>query len=709
MKDNMKKGLIFTAFFLTSIFLPLNLNNSEAQEKCYTDWRETEREYSGGLHYGGSESEFTKYVNVDVNRYGVGYVVTYKRQERGCPIEGDVHIKPAPTQLPACFISGSPAICPPLDSLIRFYVNRERLEEAGEFTINWSSNPGINPEAECVLSGKDPKDGNFSEQTREGSRTYRFVQRGIYPFKFSCAGILDNSKSLERGTITKSVMVYAGDIPPPPKVSLKIEPASVKTGESAVLSWTSENASSLSINQGIGVVAPKGSIRISPSFTTRYTITGSGEFPELGLAVRSITLRVIVPSAPPIIQPVIEVPPEVEPVAPPAPAEKPQQIDLKVNGQDGPLIMAAPATFNLSWNLSKYCLAYGSWLGVKNKAGQEQLTETKPGVYTYKLYCPTYGSDEVRINVGGGAGTGAYVPLPIAEASISLDGKIFSRSARVIRGEPADIWLGAAYDVNGDKKVSRDEIGQWGPALSNGGRCDWNTDLNKGRPVFDGTFKNPITPQDCAVHLGKLTFYDKPGVYSYGVLRLVQNNGKISNTSYINIAVQEPPLPKGPPEIDFKINGLDGPVTLGAPAEYLVSWNVKNADTCTASGSWDGEKFPAGSQRFVSSEKKEFTYTLSCVGKLGRTTKNILLKITELPICDFSALPAVISSSAFERQSVLSWKCRFANKCLIAPGVDIKGETFGSIRVSPKITTNYILTCQNLEGNSSFDQEVEVR
>mgnify|MGYP001619618085 FL=1 len=328
--------------------------------------------------------------------------------------------------------------------------------------------------------------------------------------------------------------------------------------------------------------------------------------------------------------------------------------------------------------------------------------------YTYKLYCPTVGSDEVVVKVTGVGGAG--IPLPVAEASASIDGKNFSQSIRVIRGEATQLWISGAYDTNGDKKVSRDETGKWTDLISSDGRCEYNSDLNQGTPTFEAAINDPENPEACTVSIGKLTFFDKPGVYRYGVLRLAQNNGKVSNIGYINIAVNEPPPPKGPPIIDLRINNLPGPaIALGAPAEYDVSWTTQDADSCSASESWSGNKFPAGSQRFVASEKKEFVYALTCVGKLGTTKQSINLKVAELPVCDFSALPLIIDrTSPFNQQSALSWKCQFANTCVISPAVG-NVETFGSARVSPKETTKYSLTCQNLEGSSSFDQEVEVR
>ena len=63
---------------------------------------------------------------------------------------------------------------------------------------------------------------------------------------------------------------------PPPSVAISVTPNTVLAGEAATLQWHSENAASVTINNGVGTVAPAGTIRISPTSTTTYTATASG-------------------------------------------------------------------------------------------------------------------------------------------------------------------------------------------------------------------------------------------------------------------------------------------------------------------------------------------------------------------------------------------------------------------------------------------------
>ncbi len=62
-----------------------------------------------------------------------------------------------------------------------------------------------------------------------------------------------------------------------PAVSISAAPATVVPGGSSTLTWTSSNAVSATINNGIGTVALSGSIQVTPTITTKYTITvGNG-------------------------------------------------------------------------------------------------------------------------------------------------------------------------------------------------------------------------------------------------------------------------------------------------------------------------------------------------------------------------------------------------------------------------------------------------
>lgn len=75
-----------------------------------------------------------------------------------------------------------------------------------------------------------------------------------------------------------------------PAVSMTANPTSILSGASSALTWSSTNATSCSLNQGIGGVATTGTRSVSPSGTTTYTVscTGAG-----GTATASATVTVL--------------------------------------------------------------------------------------------------------------------------------------------------------------------------------------------------------------------------------------------------------------------------------------------------------------------------------------------------------------------------------------------------------------------------------
>src|SRR5262245_16858142 len=59
-------------------------------------------------------------------------------------------------------------------------------------------------------------------------------------------------------------------------MEFKSDPASIKPGQSTVLTWAAENPGSMTITPGIGAVTARGSARVSPAATTTYTLSVAG-------------------------------------------------------------------------------------------------------------------------------------------------------------------------------------------------------------------------------------------------------------------------------------------------------------------------------------------------------------------------------------------------------------------------------------------------
>jgi hypothetical protein len=81
-------------------------------------------------------------------------------------------------------------------------------------------------------------------------------------------------------------------------VAISANPVSIQSGASSTLSWSSTNALSCTIDQGIGAVSPSGTATVSPTATTTYTITATGPG---GTAFASATITVTTPPPVPTV------------------------------------------------------------------------------------------------------------------------------------------------------------------------------------------------------------------------------------------------------------------------------------------------------------------------------------------------------------------------------------------------------------------------
>ena len=80
--------------------------------------------------------------------------------------------------------------------------------------------------------------------------------------------------------------------PARPTVTLQSSSTFIQKGESVTLTWSSTNATTLSLSPGVGNVSPEGSTRVTPSDSITYTITATGPG---GTADSSVHISVTVP------------------------------------------------------------------------------------------------------------------------------------------------------------------------------------------------------------------------------------------------------------------------------------------------------------------------------------------------------------------------------------------------------------------------------
>jgi len=91
------------------------------------------------------------------------------------------------------------------------------------------------------------------------------------------------------GTTTKSTTV---NVYPSPTINITADPKTIEIGSASTLTWSSTNADSVTIDQGIGSVELNGTTTVTPAVTTTYTIIATGLG---GTATDSAAVAVIAP------------------------------------------------------------------------------------------------------------------------------------------------------------------------------------------------------------------------------------------------------------------------------------------------------------------------------------------------------------------------------------------------------------------------------
>lgn len=138
----------------------------------------------------------------------------------------------------------------------------------GSSVLSWTSS---NADTLCI-------DHGIGAVAADGSLTVSPTATSTYTIKAGGPG----------GTAASSATVTV--IQPQPTASIIADPSTIVSGASTVLSWSTDNADTVTIDKGVGAVASSGSRVVSPAATTTYTITAAG---PCGTATSSATVRVL--------------------------------------------------------------------------------------------------------------------------------------------------------------------------------------------------------------------------------------------------------------------------------------------------------------------------------------------------------------------------------------------------------------------------------
>lgn len=172
------------------------------------------------------------------------------------------------------------------------------------------------------------------------------------------------------------------------------------------------------------------------------------------------------------------------------------------------------------------------------------------------------------------------------------------------------------------------------------------------------------------------------------------------------------------PLVDIKANNKDS-LTFTPGTPITLSWSSEYALSCTAEGSWSGEKAISGSQTVTPQTGNEI-YTLTCRrgDKTGSDSVSSAPASKEVKIFDTSGGSlGGLHISSFNATDPLnpgdtvtiSWSVQGAESCEVDNGIG-KIPTVGSVNVTFLKTATFTLTCEDKNGNSvSAQKTIQVK
>ncbi len=92
--------------------------------------------------------------------------------------------------------------------------------------------------------------------------------------------------------------------PPVPTITLSASPSTVEKGQSATLSWSTTNATGVTIDGSVGTVEPAGSRSVSPTASTTYSAKATGPGGTAAAETRVTVTEPPPPPLPPAPQPI---------------------------------------------------------------------------------------------------------------------------------------------------------------------------------------------------------------------------------------------------------------------------------------------------------------------------------------------------------------------------------------------------------------------
>jgi len=482
------------------------------------------------------------------------------------------------------------------------------------------------------------------------------------------------------GTITATATVTVNT--PPAVTSFTASPTSIITGASSTLSWTTTNATSVIINNGVGSQPVSGSVSVSPTLTTTYTLTATGPG---GTITANVTVTV---NTPPAI----------------------------TSFTASPTSIIAGASSTLSWSTTNATsVTISNGVGTQPVSGSVSVTPTSTTTYTLTATGPggsttatatvtvsaaapvisSFNASPPTINVGASS-TLAWSTVNATSVTISNGvGAQAVNGTVVVSPTATTVYTLTATGPGGTNSSSVtvtvnplpviSSFAASPPAIIAGSSSTlaWTTSNTTSVMISNGVGSQPVN--------GSIPV--SPTVTTVYTLTATGPGG--STTANVTVTVNQPAPSIG----SFSAT----PASIIVGNSSTLSWSTTNATSVTINNG-------VGSQPVNGSVPVSPTvttiYTLTATGPGGSTTANVTVTVNQPApsIGSFSATPASIIAG---NSSTLSWSTTNATSVTINNGVGSQPVN-GSISVSPANSTTYTLTATGPGGSSSASAVITV-
>jgi len=526
--------------------------------------------------------------------------------------------------------------------------------------------------------------------------------------------------------------------PPAPSCSISATPNPITNGSSTVLSWTTNNTTSASIDQGVGNAAvPSGTKTVSPTTSTAYTMTVTGTG-GTGTCTANVTVG-SAPAAPTGLSASCPVPGNSGTVswnAVPGATSYALRVDNTTkNGWNG-LCDGAQNQFDVCGNMNGTSLtgatvpndSYNWWVHACNATGCGLAA-------TGQSFTCNSGPVDACPNI---AGVQTSVP----------SGMVVNSSGNCVTGlPPIDVCQNiAGVQLSVPAGMTVNSSGNCAASSGcNGGICSNNPVINScstgnsTNPIVPGcnaviaslqqqtsdcnasnaaeaasataacssataalTACSAVTSTNCSTQsAAAATACISPSLADCGVYlqgrctdpNATNCNGSLGSCTYL------PP----PPNCNLATNACQV-VQQGTPA--TLNWTASSANSCSINGG--GVNANGGSTSV--SPNTTTAYQLTCSNTGGSCSSGVNIVVFELPVCTFSASPSRIIPP---QQSTLSWNCTKSVSCWIDNNIGNAILPSGSKIVRPDNTTTYTIHCLGagngvIQAQADFQTTLEV-